>query len=80
MGSTRKIYNLGETIKNMSYTPPSLMKATPITIASESNDVSTVSVSEAGDVMMMSSNLKENVLKKTVSYLIKTHLRAKPLP
>jgi hypothetical protein len=38
----------------MSYTPSSLMKATPIRIASNSNDVSTASVSEAGDVMMTS--------------------------
>jgi hypothetical protein len=40
------------------------MKATPTTIASESNDVSTASVSKAGDVMMMSSSKKEKILKK----------------
>jgi hypothetical protein len=40
------------------------MKATPTTIASESNDVSTASVSKAGDVMMMSSSQKEKILKK----------------
>jgi hypothetical protein len=40
------------------------MKATPITIASESNDVSTASVSKAGDVMMMPSSKKEKILKK----------------
>jgi hypothetical protein len=56
------------------------MKATPTTIASESNDVSTASVSKAGDIMMMSSSQKERILKKIVSYLIKTHLRAKPPP
>jgi hypothetical protein len=40
------------------------MKATPTTIASESNDVSTASVSKAGDVMMTSSSQKERILKK----------------
>jgi hypothetical protein len=39
------------------------MKATPTTIASEPNDVSTGSVSKAGDVMMTSSQ-KEKILKK----------------
>ncbi len=48
----------------MSYTPPSLMKATPTTIASKSNDRSTASVSKAGDVMMTSSSKKEKLLKK----------------
>ncbi len=38
----------------MSYTPPSPMKATPTSVASNSNDVSTASVTEAGDVMMTS--------------------------
>ncbi len=38
----------------MSFTPPSLMKATPTTIASNSN--------EAGDVMMTSSSQKEEIL------------------
>jgi hypothetical protein len=80
LGSTRKIVKLGETVKNTSFTPPSLMKATPTTIASESNDVNTVSVSKAGDAMMTSSSQKERILKKIVSYLIKTHLRAKPPP
>jgi hypothetical protein len=40
------------------------MKATPTTIASNSNDGSTTSVSEAGDVMMTSSSQKEGILKK----------------
>jgi hypothetical protein len=40
------------------------MKATPTSIASDSNDVSTASVSEAGDVMMTSSDQKGNLLKK----------------
>ncbi len=40
------------------------MKATPTTIASNSNDVITASVSKAGDVMMASSSQKEGILKK----------------
>jgi hypothetical protein len=74
-GSTRKIVKLGEIIKNTSFTPPRPMKDTPVTSASNSNDVSTGSVSKAGDVMMMSSSLR-----KIVSYLRKNHLRAQPLP
>jgi hypothetical protein len=46
------------------------MKATPTTIASKSNDVSTVSVSNAGDVMMMLPSQKEEVLN-TISILSK---------
>jgi hypothetical protein len=62
--STRKVIKLGETIKITSYTPPSPMKATPTSIPSESNDVSTASVSKAGDVMMMSSDQKGKLLKE----------------
>jgi hypothetical protein len=40
------------------------MTATPTTIPSKSNDLSTVSVSKAGDVMMTSSSKKEKILKK----------------
>jgi hypothetical protein len=40
------------------------MKATPPSIASDSNDVSTASVSKAGDVMMTSSDQKGKLLKK----------------
>jgi hypothetical protein len=54
------------------------MKATPTTIAKKSNDVSTASVSKAGDDMMTFSSQKKRIIKKIVSYLIKTHLRAKP--
>jgi hypothetical protein len=64
LGSTRKIVKLGETVKKTSYTPPSPMKVTPTTIASESNNVSTASVSKAGDIMMTSSSQKERILKK----------------
>jgi hypothetical protein len=48
----------------MSYTPPSPTKATPTSIASNSDDVSTASVSEAGDVMMTSSSQMGKLLKK----------------
>jgi hypothetical protein len=40
------------------------MKATPTSIASNSNDVSIASVSKAGDVMMTSSDQKGKLLKK----------------
>jgi hypothetical protein len=40
------------------------MKATPTTIASESNHASTASVSKDGDVMMTSASQKEGILKK----------------
>ncbi len=49
---------LGETVKITSDTPPSPIKATPTSIASDSNDVSIASVSEADDVMMTSSDQK----------------------
>jgi hypothetical protein len=54
------------------------MKATPTATASNSNDVKAASVSKVGDVMMTSSNQKEGILKKIVSYLKKTNLMAKP--
>jgi hypothetical protein len=40
------------------------MKATPTSVVSNSNDVSTASVSKDGDVMMTSSDQKGNLLKK----------------
>ncbi len=40
------------------------MKATPTSIASSSHDVSTASVSKAGDIMMMSSSQKGKILNK----------------
>jgi hypothetical protein len=49
---------------NTSYTPPSPMKATPTSIASNSDDISTASVSEAGDVMMTSPSQNGRILKK----------------
>ncbi len=41
------------------------MKATPTTIASNSNDASTTSVSKASDAMMTSSSQKEGIFKKS---------------
>jgi hypothetical protein len=64
LGSTKKIVKFRETIEQTIYTPPSLIKATPTTIASNSNDMSTTSVSKASDVMMTSSSQKEGILKK----------------
>ncbi len=64
MVGTRKVIKLGETIKDTSYTPPSPIKATPTSIASGSNDVSTASVSKAGDVMMTSSDQTGKLLKE----------------
>jgi hypothetical protein len=55
---------IGETITNTSYTPPSPIKATPTSIANNSDDISTASVSKAGDVMMTSSSQKGKILKK----------------
>ncbi len=41
-----------------------LLLMTPTTIASKANDVTTASVSKAGDIMMTSSSQKEIILKK----------------
>ncbi len=64
MGSTKKIFKFRETVENTSYTPPSLIKATPTTTTSNSNYVSTASVNKAGEVMMTSSSQKGGILKK----------------
>jgi hypothetical protein len=80
LSSTRKIVKFREPVENTSFTLPSPMKATPTTIASNSNDVSTASVSKTSDVMMTSSSQREEILKKRVPYLTKTHLRARPPP
>jgi hypothetical protein len=64
LGSTRKVIKIGETVTNKSYTPPSLIKATPTSITSNSDDVTTASVSKDGDVMMTSSSQKGKLLKK----------------
>jgi hypothetical protein len=77
LGSTRKLVEFRETVVQTSFTP-SPIKATPTTIASDSNDASTMSVSKTSDVMMMSSSKTKGILKKKVPYFTKTHLRAKP--
>ncbi len=80
MGSTRKVIKIGETVKNTSYIPPSPMKATPTSITSVSDDVSTASVSKAGDVMMMSSSQKGKNSRKIEIFPTKNHMRAEPQP
>ncbi len=62
MGSTRKLDKLGETVEKTKFNPPSPIKATPTIIASSSDDVSTMSVSNAGDAMMTSPSQKEEIL------------------
>jgi hypothetical protein len=62
LGRTRKLVKLGETVENTYFTPPSQTKATPTTITSNSNDISTVSASNAGDIMMMSPSQNEELL------------------
>ncbi len=53
MGSTRKLdIKFGENVKKRKFTPPSPIKATSTTIASNPHDVSTTSVSNADDTMM----------------------------
>ncbi len=69
MGSTRKLVKCRETIVQTSFTPPSPIKATPITIARDSNDASTTSVSETSDVMMMSSSKMKGILKEKSTLL-----------
>jgi hypothetical protein len=63
LGSTRKVVKFEETIEKTKFTPPSPIKATPTTIASDSNHVSMTSVSNAGDIMMTSPSQKEELLK-----------------
>jgi hypothetical protein len=48
----------------MNYIPPSPIKATPTSIASNIDDVSTALVSKAGDVLMTLSSQKGKILKK----------------
>ncbi len=62
MGSTEKVeFNLGETIKKAKVTPPSLIKATPANIASDPDGVCTTSISNADDVMLMSSSQNKQI-------------------
>jgi hypothetical protein len=71
LGSTRKLVKFRETVVQMSFTPPSPMKATPTTIARDSNDASTTSVSKTSDVMMMSSSKMKGILKEKSTLLNK---------
>ncbi len=71
MGSTRKLVKFRETFEQTSFTPPSPIKATPTTIASNSNDASTKSVSEMSGVMMTSSSKTKGILKKQSTLLDK---------
>ncbi len=74
MGSTRsprKLVKFRETVVQASFTPPSPIKATPATIASNSNDASTTLVSNASDVIMTSSSQKEGILKEKSTLLNK---------
>jgi hypothetical protein len=64
LGRTRKVIKLGETITNTIYTPPSLIKATLTSTTSNSDGVSTASVSKAGDIMMTSSSQEGKLLTK----------------
>jgi hypothetical protein len=62
LGSTRKVETkLEKIIKKTKFTPPSPMKATPTIIASNPDDRSTTSVSNADDVMMTSSSQNEEI-------------------
>jgi hypothetical protein len=47
------VINLGETIKKIKFTPSSPIKATPTLIATNQDDVSPTSFSNAGEVMLM---------------------------
>ncbi len=63
MGSTREVeLYLGETVKKIKFNPPSPIEAIPITIDSDSNDISTMSVSNADDVTMTSSSQNKELL------------------
>jgi hypothetical protein len=55
----------------MSFTPPSPIKATPTTIASNFNDASTTSISNTNDVMMTSSSKTKGILKEKSTLLNK---------
>jgi hypothetical protein len=62
LGSTRKTVKLGETVKKTNFSPPSPSKATPTTIASNSDDISAMSLSNTGDIMLTSQGQREKIL------------------
>ncbi len=71
MGSTKKLVKFRETVVQTSFTPPSPIKATPTTIARDSNDASTMSFSNTNGVMMTSSNKTKGILKEKSTPLYK---------
>ncbi len=71
MGSTRILVKFRGTVEQTSFTPPSPIKATPTTLASNSNDASTTSVSKTSDIMMTSSSKTKGILKKKSALLNK---------
>ncbi len=71
LDSTRKLVKFRETVEQTSFTPPSPIKATPTTLASDSNDASTTSFSKTSDVMMTSSSKTKGILKKKSTLLNK---------
>jgi hypothetical protein len=71
LGSIRKLVEFRETVVQTSFTPPGPIKATPTTIASNSNDTSTTSFSDTNDVMMTSSSKTKGILKEKSTLLNK---------
>ncbi len=71
--------DLGETVEKTKVTPPSLIKATPNTVASNTNDVCPTSVNHADDVMWHHQAKTRGFTLIIVLLLVKTHLRAKLL-
>jgi hypothetical protein len=62
LGSTRRVeFDLEETVKKTKFTPPSPMKATPTSIASNPDEVWLMSVSDAGDIMMTSPSQNKEI-------------------
>ncbi len=51
----------GKAVKKTKFTPPSPIKATPTTVASDPDDISTTSVNDADDVMMTSSSQSKEI-------------------
>ncbi len=62
MSSIEKVETtLEETIKKTKFTPPSLIKATPMLITSDQDDICLTSFSDAGDVMLKSSSQSKGI-------------------
>ncbi len=64
-------FNLGETVKQSKFTPPSLIKATPTEITRNQDDVHPTSFSNADDITMtppsQSKNVHDNYSTSTTS-------------